>query len=260
MVIYIDILIVVNAVMNYAVLMTADKLLKRNIRLYRLILGAFTGALFSLTIFIKADNPLITVLIKSLSSAVISLIAFGFHNRREFLKALIMTAAVSVIYSGGLILFYQLFKPPDMLIINDVPYFEINPLLLVLLTAIIYFILLLLRKLFSERIKCTVVPLSFKVNDKEYSCIGKIDTGCNLTEPFSDSPVIIADERVFRTDSSEPRRVIPYTTVGGSSYLFAVRADRVTVDGQAINKSIYIASAEIKNSQYEAVINSDIIR
>lgn len=260
MVVYVDILIIINTVLNYAVLMTADKLLKRDIRLWRLILGAFAGAFFSLTMFLEINSRLILLAVKLISSAVITIIAFGFKSRREFFKALTMTAAVSLIYSGGIILFCQIFKPPSMLIINDVPYLELDPLILIALTAAIYLILLLINKLFSERIKNTVVSLRFTVSDKEYSCIGKPDTGCNLVEPFSSSPVIIVDRKIFSADDADNRRIIPYATVGGSSFLFAVKADSVSIDKQNIEKSVYIASADIKNCQYEAVINYEIIR
>ncbi len=260
MVVYIDILIVINTVINYAVLMTADKLLKRNIRLYRLIIGAFTGALFSLIIFTDIDNQPLLWLIRLISSAVIALAAFGYKSRREYIKALIMTAAVSLVYCGGFILFYQLFKPPNMLIINDVPYFEVDPLLMIILTAVIYIILLVISKLFSERIKSTVVPVKFSINKKDYSCIGKVDTGCNLTEPFSNSPVIIVDRSIITINDNEPRRIIPYTSIGGSSYLSAVKADSVTIDNKCIDKIIYIAMSDINNGQYEAIINSDILR
>ena len=260
MTVYIDILIIINTVLNYAVLMTADRLLKRGIRLIRLLAGAFAGALFSLVIFLDIGNYLLLFPIKLLSSVVIALTAFGWKSLREYLKAVAMTAAVSLIYCGCLILFYQIFKPPDMLIINDVPYLRLDPLTLILVTAVIYPILLLLSKLFSERIKSTVIPLRFTVDDKEYSCIGKIDTGCNLTEPFSNSPVIIVNKSVFCADDTLPLRIIPYTTVNGSSYLKAVKAQSVIIDRQEIQKSVYIASADVCNGQYEAVINSDIIR
>ena len=260
MVVYVDILIVINAAVNYAVLLTADKLLKRGIRLIRLLAGASLGALFSLIVFLRIDSVILLLLIRTASSALITLAAFGFRSRAEFIKSAAMTIAVSMLYSGGLILFYQIFKPPDMLIINDVPYFDVNPLSLILLTAVIYLILLLLIKLFYERIKSTVVQLSFTVSDKEYSCIGKLDTGCDLKEPFSGSPVIIVEREVFSPPADAPCRIIPYTTVNGSSYLRAVKADAVSVEHNKTAKQVYIASGDIRNGHYEAVINPDIIR
>ena len=152
------------------------------------------GALFSLIVFLRIDSVILLLLIRTASSALITLAAFGFRSRAEFIKSAAMTIAVSMLYSGGLILFYQIFKPPDMLIINDVPYFDVDPLSLILLTAVIYLILLLLIKLFSERIKSTVVPLRFTVSEKEYSCIGKLDTGSVQDHPLHHGQRLIISE------------------------------------------------------------------
>ena len=260
MVIYIDVLLFVNAIVNYAILMTAEKLLKRDIRLYRMILGSVIGALFSLTIFIQPDSRILLWVLKLLTSFIITLIVFGWRSRREFCRSFLCNTTVSVIYCGAYILFYQLFKPPNMVIVNDVLYLQVNPLWLTALTAVIYIIVLIIYKLFSERIKSTVVPLQFTVLQKTYSCIGKIDTGCNLKEPFSSAPVIIADPSVFTVEPDQPLRIIPYTAIGGSSFLKGVQAESVIINKKKIDKAIYIASSKIENSNYQAIINSDIIR
>ena len=260
MVIYIDVLLFVNAIVNYAILMTAEKLLKRDIRLYRMILGSVIGALFSLTIFIQPDSRILLWVLKLLTSFIITLIVFGWRSRREFCRSFLCNTTVSVIYCGAYILFYQLFKPPNMVIVNDVLYLQVNPLWLTALTAVIYIIVLIIYKLFSERIKSTVVPLQFTVLQKTYSCIGKIDTGCNLKEPFSCAPVIIADPSVFTVEPDQPLRIIPYTAIGGSSFLKGVQAESVIINKKKIDKAIYIASSKIENSNYQAIINSDIIR
>lgn len=260
MIIYVDILLFVNTIINYAILMTAERLLKRNCRLYRILLGALTGALFSLLIFVDPRSRLLLYLLRILSSVLLTMITFGWRSKREFVKAVLCVILTSVGYCGFFILFYELFRPPDMIIVNDVVYLQNDPLWLTVLTAVIYVIILLIYKLFSERIKSTVVSLQFTVRQSTYSCIGKIDTGCHLREPFSSSPVIIADRSVFAVDPKQPFRVIPYTVIGGGSYLNSVKADSVMIDKKQIDKEIYIASADINNPNYQAIINSDIIR
>ena len=260
MVIYIDVLLFVNTIVNYAILMTAEKLLKRDIRLYRMILGAGIGSLFSLTIFIHPESRILLWTLKFLTAFIITLIVFGWKSRKEFLKSYLCNTAVSIIYCGAYILFYQIFKPPNMVIVNNILYLQVNPLWLTALTAIIYILVLVIYKLFSERIKNTVVILKFTIHDKDYSCIGKVDTGSNLREPFSSAPVIIVDTAVFDTAREEMIRIIPYSTVGGSSYLNAVKADMVHIDKKPITEPIYIASGQIHNPNYQAIINSEIIR
>ncbi|MBQ3330760.1 MAG: sigma-E processing peptidase SpoIIGA [Ruminococcus sp.] len=260
MIIYVDILLFVNTIINYAILMTTERLLKRNCRLYRILSGAFIGSLFSLPVFFGPNNKGFLFLLRILSSALITMISFGWNGRFEYIKAILCTVLTSVGYCGFFILFYQIFKPPDMVIVNDVVYLQNDPLWLTVLTAVIYVILLAVNKLFSERIKSTVVSLQFSVMQKTYSCVGKIDTGCHLLEPFSSAPVIIADPSVFTVDTQQPLRVIPYTALSGKSYLNGVKADSVIINQQTVDKDIYIASGKIDNPNYQALINSDIIR
>lgn len=260
MVIYIDVLLFVNTIVNYAILMTAEKLLKRDVRLYRMILGAVIGALFSLTIFIRSDSRILLLILRIVITGIITLIVFGWRSPMEYLRSYLCNTAVSIIYCGGYILFYQVFKPPNMVIVNDILYLHVNPLWLTALTAIIYILVLIIYKIFSERIKSTVVMLRFTIHGKDYSCVGKIDTGSNLREPFSSAPVIIVDTTVFDTCPEELIRVIPYSTVNGSSYLRAVKADTVHIDKKTISETVYIASGQIQNPNYQAIINSEIIR
>ena len=259
-VVYVDVLLFINTVVTYAVLITAEKLIKRDAKPIRLIAAAMIGSLFSLVIFIGINSVLFSFVVKAVSSLLLSAVAFRFASLREYLKNTIACIGVSVAYSGVFFLIYQHFKPPNMVVINDVPYFEFNPLILLGSTAVIYLLLTLFHKLFRERIKSTVVRLRFTVNSQEYSCVAKVDTGCNLAEPFSGAPVIIADEKVFRIPDDLPKRVIPYTSVGSASILYAVKADRIVIDGAPIDKTVYIASSPIGDDHIEAIINSEILR
>ena len=260
MILYADVLLAVNTAVNYFILLSVDKILKCEARLYRLLLGAASGAIFSLIVFCGTRGSLILFGVRIISSAVITIITFGLHNVKEYVKKLIATVSVSLIYCGGFILVYQIFKPPKMYIINDVLYLDVDPALLIGLTAVIYLILLLINRLLRERLKSSVVNLTFTVDQQEYACMAKIDTGCSLTEPFSGAPVILADDTVFKTDSYAQRRIIPYHTVNSSSFLFAVKADRVIIDKQTITKTVYIASIGRLNDPFHAIINPEIIR
>ena len=260
MVIYVDVLLFINTVINYAVLATAARLLKRDCRLYRLLLGSLAGACCSLLIFSGDHSRLYLLLLKLISSVILTLIVFGGRSRREYGKALVAEVIVSLLYCGGFILFYQLFRPPNMVIVNDVVYVQVDPLLLLLLTGVIYLILLGVYRLLSERLKSTVVALTLTINGSSYRCVAKIDTGCHLKEPFSSAPVIVADSSVFAVDETLPHRIIPYSAVNSSSYLSAVKADSVVIDKKTVTKEVYVASAALHNHSYQAIINPEICR
>lgn len=234
--------------------------MKRKAGTLRLIGASFAGSLFSLLIFIDISGFVFLLIVRIITSLLITVIAFPFINRKEFIKTALAIIGVGTIYSGFFVLIYQLFKPPNMIIINDILYFEFNPLIMLGCTALIYLVITLFGKLFRERMKSTVVSLEFVVDQQAYSCPAKIDTGCNLTEPFSAAPVIIVDSAVFQIGDRSAKRVIPYSTVGGSSLLYAVKAEGVRIDHSEIDKEIYIASTRISNVHFQAIINSEIVR
>ena len=64
----------------------------------------------------------------------------------------------------------------------------------------------------------------------------------------------------YDTKTEEHFRIIPYSTINGSSYLNAVKADAVHIDKKPISEPIYIATGNINNADYQAIINSEIIR
>lgn len=255
-----DILVFVNTIINYAVLITAEKLLKISARTWRIICASITGALFSPLIFLDLRSPVLSVLIKAASSAALCGVAFAGKSLKGFAKQCLMTLCVSFLFSGMMIAAYQLFDPPNMLIVNDIVYFHVNPLLLLALTGVIYVFVCAIERIFRERIRGSVVRLSFTVGGSRYACPGKIDTGCALTEPFSGDPVIIADHSVLTIPEGAARRVIPYRTIAASSLLYAVHADAVSIDGKPVLKSVYIAEGNVQNSAYQSIINSDLLR
>lgn len=250
----------VNTIINYAVLTTAERLLRRKAKAWRIILASLVGALFAPAVFIDMRSAVLSVLIKVVSTLAICAAAFLGGSAKEFFRCVVMTLCVSFVFSGMMIAVYQLFEPPNMLIVNDIVYFDVSPPILLALTGAIYVLLCAVERILRERVRGSVVRLSFTLAGRDYACAGKVDTGCNLVEPFSGEPVIIADDSLLTLDESQGLRVIPYRTVGASSLLFAARAERVSVNGAEVNRSVYIAQGHVNNSAYQAIINSEIIR
>ena len=245
---------------NFIILAAAEKLMKLRTRTLRITLASALGSLFSLAILLDIRGILFSLAVKLISTIAISAAAFRFGSFRELAKNSFMTFSVSVIFSGLMTAIYMLFRPPNMLIINDIVYFEFDPLVMLAVTAAIYAVVYFAERLLRERLRSTVVKLSFTAGGENYSVIGKIDTGCSLTEPFSGSPVIIVDRSVYTAQIGETSRIIPYSAISGSSALFANKAESAEIDGKAVDKSLYIAAADIPSKTYQALIGPDILR
>ncbi|WP_416352918.1 sigma-E processing peptidase SpoIIGA [Caldicellulosiruptor acetigenus] len=54
---------------------------------------------------------------------------------------------------------------------------------------------LIIKKVYKDSL---IRYIKFKINDSEYSCVGYVDTGNNLREPFSGKPVVIVEKSFLR--------------------------------------------------------------
>lgn len=240
-------------------LLTVERLLKLKANDIRAAVASLIGSLGSLSVFLNISGFLLSFLIKAVVTVTLVLIAFGYNGKKEFIKTNLTLIGVSAIFSGLMILIYQLFRPPNMLIINDYVYFEFDPLVMILLTVVIYIAVYLVEKLLSQRLSSTIVRLELRIRGQNCRCMAKIDTGCSLYEPFSGAPVIIIDASVMDITKSSDTRIIPYSTISGSSFLFGAKAQSTSINDRIINKDIYVASSSINTESYKAIINPQII-
>ena len=79
---------------------------------------------------------------------------------------------------------YNAFKPKGMEVYNDTVYFNISPVLLIILTLVCYYILKLTKILTKRGNGSGVCKVEIKVNEQSYFFPAKIDTGCNLLNRF----------------------------------------------------------------------------
>ena len=80
MVVYADILILVNFIVDYFLIKLTACITKSYIKIFRMVIAAFIGSIFSLYIFLPPLNPFLEILLKLVTSAVMVCIGFGFCN------------------------------------------------------------------------------------------------------------------------------------------------------------------------------------
>ncbi len=261
MVVYVDVLIFINTLINYCILSLTHKFLKHTTTQLRIISASLVAALSSLLVFAPIESLAMQYTIKLVVNMLMCYIAFRYKSISYYIKQIIYTFVISVIFGGIMMLIYQTLKPHNMAIINDYVYFDINPIQLILISVAIYIVILMIQKLMNKDSANTLVNLDICINNTTYNCIGKIDTGCTVVEPFSGLPVIIIENSIINLSQITTNRLVPYKALGSSGILKAVKADKVYIDKTQINKDIYICiyNGTIDNN-IKAIINSEITR
>ena len=77
--IYLDIIMLLNFAIDFILLLTVSLILKRNIKITRIMLGAFIGGISILFLFFNI-NSIILFLFKLIISVIMILITFGFKT------------------------------------------------------------------------------------------------------------------------------------------------------------------------------------
>lgn len=261
MVIYIDVLIFINIIINYVILSVVQKYLCLKTSQIRLIFGALTGALFTLTIFLDTTGFFINILIKVLCTFFMCFIAFMKTDFYTLFKSISATFIFTIIFTSITILYCEIFKPRNVAIYNDIIYINIKPVTLIILSIIFYSLFLIAHKIFEHNSMNSLVSLQILIDDSVYSCIGKIDTGNNVVEPFSGYPVIVTEKSVLSGYKIKKPRIIPYKVLGNEGFLYGVKATKVFINKKEANKDIYIGIFDgVIDRNFKSIINSNILR
>ncbi len=250
-VIYIDVLLCVNLLINYVILILEANLLNLRIKRKRLILSALIGSFYSIFIFFDQINLLLSLFIKLLMSITIILIAYGFINTRSFVKSIVTFYFINFIFGGIIFCIWYFISPKGIFIKNGIVYFDISPILLILSTVVIYFSIKIYQYFLGESdLHDSVCDLEILNKGRIVKLFAKVDTGNSLKEPFSNKPVIVAEYESLK-DILPPEvknyiqdnvedwtakgkktsllRVIPYSTVSGEGLLPAFIPEKVTI-------------------------------
>lgn len=275
MIVYADILIVVNLIVDYFLLKVSGKILKIKPKMWRLLLSAFAGGIFSLYIFFPQRGILIELIVKLSMNSVMSLICFGFRSFKMFLKSSGVLFASTCIYAGIMIALWQILKPKGMVINNSVVYFDISPITLIITTVAGYFLYILFSKIFtSSSALAQRCEIKLWVEGKSVNATAIIDTGNSVKDVFSSSHIIIVDKAVisalfqnFGTEYKEKMqsrfRAIPCGTVSGGDLLEGYRCDAAEIFYEnrvtKLNKPIAAISKLPLKENYSAIINPETL-
>lgn len=277
MIVYVDVLIVLNLFVNFFILKLTAHICKDGYKTFRIISGSLVGALFSLYIFLPSSHTVVEVAFRLAMSGVITVISFGFDTLKSLIRRISVFFAASFIYAGCMLGVWYLFKPNRLAINNGIVYVDISPLVLIVATVVSYLVLSVIRffsvkQAFSGK-RCKLIIIK---GERKIDVTALVDTGHSLSDSLSDRPVIIIDTptatKLFDTvptleavskggDVIKGFRMIPYSSVGGHGLLPAFEPDilKAEIDNKSIeiNRPLLAISKEPLGEDYRAIISPD---
>ncbi|MCL2610459.1 MAG: sigma-E processing peptidase SpoIIGA [Defluviitaleaceae bacterium] len=228
MTIYLDMVIAVNLIMNFAVFYIVKKLIHENIGKWRILLGASV----STSIYIASIVFNITIL--GFSSIILGILVT--YKRKDFFKAFIYAHAAAFLIGGMVTALH-----------NYGVFQNFSFILLISSTAICYVFII-----FFKRFKKEYYTLEIYANDEKKVLKAFLDTGNGLT--FETMPVIIINHGHFEEKTYIQ---IPYKTVAEEGFLKAFVPEKIILNEREI--FAFVAISEMTLNQADALIGPALI-
>ena len=294
MIVYIDLIFIINTVLTSALLFAVGKLLEFDYNYWRVIIAGVVGTLYTfLVILIQYYTIpgnlkiLLQIVLNILIACLMIYIAYGKMNFNKFIKSVGYLYLLSFFAVGtGISVFYL---------------YGVNPLrsksviFSLFVLVVIFFCGKFGYRLFKKYINTgeQILEVSISIFDKAISVQGFVDTGNRLKDPISGLPVIILEVKkmipfcremlknkiqkwegdfyvLLRAFENEERwksrvRVLPFSDLGQEhGMLVGLVPDRVVINyegGKLETKNLVIGLTERKldsNNEFSALINSEL--
>ena len=293
--IYLDIIFIENIIMNSIIIYASAIILKIKPKLIRVIISSIIGSIYAIILYVTELEMYPSIISKFILSIIIVYIAYNPQNFTKMWKQLLIFYLTSFVFGGVSLYLIYFINPQNISMVNGVFTGE-NVLKIILLGAILAFVII---KISLKIIKTKINPkdiycnVKIRLNNKQIETKAMIDTGNQVKEPITNTPVIIVEstllyeiipkeilnniEEILNGNldkiSAEVQknyisklRYIPFKSLGKENgMLLGIKADELEVKKDDENKKvkniiigIYDKSLT-KRGEYSALVGLDII-
>jgi stage II sporulation protein GA (sporulation sigma-E factor processing peptidase) len=300
-VIYADVVFLVNLVMDGVIVIATCMIVKRPIRPGRVLAGAVFGAAYALLLFVPHLQIFTTWFGKALASLLMVIIAVPFRGLLDIAKNVIVLYCVTFVMAGAVLALH--FAAPGMslaqgtIISGGRIAFETSVSGLGIVAAVPLSIWVLNSAIGRARglrhRAQSLFQVTARLDDREVSCTGLMDTGNQLHDPLSNYPVCLVDAVVFqelvpdsmkrlcrqgtdllaaittlKSDQELPKLYwVPFRGAGGGQKLtIAIRPDELWVtqeDGNRVMARPCLLALHMEplsvDARFQAILHTEIL-
>ena len=258
--IYLDLILILNFIFDFLLILSVSIVLRRNVKINRIMLGAFFGSLSILSLFFKI-NSIELFFLKFVTSILMVLISFGFKSIRYTFKNIIFLYLSSMIL-GGFLYFLNIefsYKHEGLIFYHHG--LSINFIFLIIFSPIIIYLYIKESKNLKNNY-ANYYKVNLYINDKMVSLNAYLDTGNKLTDPYKKRPIILVDKRKILFDINEFKMVlVPYESLNNKGLLKCIKPDKIDIEGIGTRKNFLIGIMEdkIKIDGIDCIINTKLM-
>lgn len=304
MVVYMDLIFLANLLIDGAILSVTARI--RHIRpsLWRIGASAVLGASYVTLMMVPSLSFMFTFVVKCLFSVAMIAIAFGFGGLQTFLRNLGTFYLISFAVAGGMFGIHYLMQSPGE-VMNGILVTRSGGLTYRLQIGFLFVVLTfvplvwMFKTVFASakrRREMTqyLAEVRIRIDDYEAVCIGLIDTGNQLYDPLTRTPVMVVEAaqwnevlpdswlhriRQCEVDQlvaaigtetfiwQDRLRLIPYRGVNrGTQFMLALKPDKVVIvhnETEIVNRKVLVGLDGGKlcaDGSYQAIIHPTLVQ
>ncbi|MDD4187813.1 MAG: sigma-E processing peptidase SpoIIGA [Bacilli bacterium] len=254
MIIYIDLIILINFIIDGLLLISVDILLKRNTKIKKIILAALIGSLSTLLLF-TIKSSLLLLLFKLIISIIMVIISFGYKSFKYFKDNLFWLYIISIILGGSIYLLNDQISLVNNGLVFSKNGFKINLILIIIITPIILFKYLKNIKKFKNTYS-NYYDVDIYYMGQKVSETGFLDTGNKLIDPFFGTPVVLVNKDLIKKKVNT--FFIPYHVLNDKGVLEVFKPDKIVVNKKS-TKKVLIGLSNVSLNGVKIILNMEVI-
>ncbi len=269
-VVYADILFLLNFIIDFWLLALTSIILRLDFKVLRLLTGATVGAIYAVIAFYPKLSIIYTLLGKCVFTGVWVCAVMNVKTLKNAFRALFVFLGISFVLCGTIYLLIFTFGAGNhmgAIMSNGVFYANVKLSTLIissLITAcfVCFIKHISVRNFSRDRI---ILKVGVKTGEKSAYFNALIDTGCELKDNLTNSPVIIAEFSKVKDLLPADSYTLPFEDVnGGRSEITVFKADKIWIEGAGLKITdktlIGVTNKKLSyDGLYSGIINPDAI-
>jgi len=261
MMVYIDLVLLLNFMFDLLLLFGVAILLRRQTNLKRLLLGAFVGSITILAMFVEMSS-LVLFFLKVFVSVLMVWIVFGFESLKGFFRNLFYLYTSSIILGGFLYFLNVQFSYQNDGLLFYFDGLSVNVIVLIVMSPVILYAYvkqgLELKNHYSNYYQIDIYLKSGEV----IPVTAFLDTGNHLEDPYQRRPIILLNQELVDVDYQKyPFVLVPYEALNFHGLLKCIVPDKVFIQGIGFRDHFLVglSNEEIRIDGVDCILNQRLI-
>ncbi len=252
--IYLDYVFFINFIFDFIILLGINVILKRNVKLFKIILGSFVGAISIFILFVEIPSFLF-LLLKILFGLLMVIISFKYKDIRYTLNNFLYLMILSILIGGFL---YMINIEVGYEHIGMVFFKNGNTLnIFILILLAILIIVIYIKKIKKDKKNLNnYYKVDLYVNEKVIKLMGFLDTGNTLIDPYFNKPVLILNKDI--KISIKKFIFVPFKSLNNKGVLKCFIADKIYIENIGFREKVLIgiSNDKITLSGVDIILNN----